>query len=103
MVIELQRRNKKQDAAFYVCMMIYDAYLMMNKKEWLDQENQEYRNNTEKRFQKYYNDFKPLFDSVPEDQRSQLIVGIKNRFFQEGVFFETVTFDDWIKHIEALK
>lgn len=103
LVIELQRRNKKQDAAFYVCMMIYNAYLMMNKKEWLDQENQEYRNNTEKRFQKYYNDFKPLFDSVPEEQRSQLIVGIKNRFFQEGVFFETVTFDDWIKHIEALK
>ena len=103
LVNELQRRGKKQDAAFYVCMMIYDAYLMMNKKEWLDQENQDYRYNTEKRFQKYYHDFKPLFDSVPEDQRSQLIVGIKNRFFQEGVFFETVTFNDWIKHIEALK
>ena len=103
LVNELQRRSKKQDAAFYACMMIYDAYLMMNKKEWLDQENQDYRYNTEKRFQKYYHDFKPLFDSVPEDQRSQLIVGIKNRFFQEGVFFETVTFDDWIKHIEELK
>lgn len=103
LVNELQRRGKKQDAAFYSCMMIYDAYLMMNKKEWLDQENQDYRYNTEKRFQKYYHDFKPLFDSVPEDQRSQLIVGIKNRFFQEGVFFETVTFDDWIKHIEELK
>lgn len=103
LVNELQIRGKKQDAAFYACMMIYDAYLMMNKKEWLDQENQDYRYNTEKRFQKYYNDFKPLFDSVPEDQRSQLIVGIKNRFFQEGVFFETVTFDDWIAHIEELK
>lgn len=103
LVNELQMRGKKQDAAFYTCMMIYDAYLMMNKKEWLDQENQDYRYNTEKRFKKYYHDFKPLFDSVPEDQRSQLIVGIKNRFFQEGVFFETVTFDDWIKHIEDLK
>lgn len=103
LVNELQMRGKKQDAAFYTCMMIYDAYLMMNKKEWLDQENQDYRYNTEKRFKKYYHDFKPLFDSVPEDQRSQLIVGIKNRFFQEGVFFETVTFDDWIKHIEELK
>jgi len=103
LVNELQKRSKSQEAQFYATMMIYDAYLMMNKKEWLDQENQEYRYNTEKRFQKYYKDFKPLFDAVPEETRAQLIVGIKNRFFQEGVFFETVTFDDWIKHIVEME
>lgn len=103
LVNELQKRSKSQEAQFYATMMIYDAYLMMNKKEWLDQENQEYRYNTEKRFQKYYKDFKPLFDAVPEETRAQLIVGIKNRFFQEGVFFEAVTFDDWIKHIVEME
>lgn len=103
LVRELSRRNKATDAQFYACMMIYDAYLTMNKKEWLDQENQEYRYNTEKRFQKYYNDFKKLFNQVPEEQKAQMIMGIKNRFFQEGVFFESVTFDDWIKHIEEME
>lgn len=103
LVNELQKRGKSPDAQYYVVLMVYDAYLMMNKKEWLDQENQQYRHDTEKRFQKYYKDFKLLFDAIPEDIRSQLIVGIKNRFFQEGVFFETVTFDDWIKHIVEMK
>lgn len=103
LVKELQKRGKTQDAQFYACAMIYDAYFMMNKKEWLDQENQDYRYNTEKRFQQYYNEFKSLFESVPEEQRSQLIVGMKNRFFQEGVFFEAVTFNDWIAHIVEMK
>ena len=102
LVKELQRRGKAQDAQFYTCMMIFDAYFMMNKKEWLDQENQDYRYNTEKRFQKYYNDFRYLFDAVSEENKSQMIVGMKNRFFQEGVFFEAITFNDWIKHIEEM-
>ena len=103
LVKELLRRKKTDDAKFYACMMIYDAYFMMNKQEWLDQENQEYRYNTEKRFQQYYNEFKSLFESIPEEQRQQLVVGMKNRFFQEGVFFEAITFNDWITHIIAMK
>lgn len=103
LIKELMRRRKDQDAQFYACMMIYDAYFMMNKQEWLDQENQEYRYNTEMRFKKYYEDFKSLFNAVPEESKSQMIVGMKNRFFQEGVFFEAITFDDWIKHIVEMK
>lgn len=102
LITELLKRGKKTDAQFYCCSMIYDAYFMMNKKEWLDQENQEYRRNTELRFKQYYQAFKELFESIPEEQRMQLIVGMKNRFFQEGVFFEEITFGDWMKHIESL-
>jgi len=102
LVKELLERNKKTDAQFYVCSMIYDAYFMMNKKEWLDQENQEYRHNTELRFKEYYMEFRSFFESIPEEQRMQLIIGMKNRFFQEGVFFEEITFGDWMKHIETL-
>ena len=82
--------------------MIYDAYYMMNKKEWLDQENQEYRDATEKRFQKYYNDFLKLFLEIKPEVKNQIVVGMKNRFFQEGMFLEEVTFKDWIEHIQAL-
>ena len=103
LVKELQRRGRPQDAQFYSTMMIYDAYYTMNKKEWLDQENQDYRNNTEKRFQQYYNEFEYLFDQVPEEVRSQIIMGIKNRFMGEGLFLESITFNDWIKHIQEMK
>lgn len=102
LVNELQRRGRVQDAQFYAAMMIYDAYYTMNKKEWLDQDNQVYRMETEKRFKAYFSDFRHLFDAVPIDYKSQIIMGIKNRFFGEGLFLESITFDDWIKHIDTL-
>ena len=102
LVNEFIKRNMPQEAQYYATSMIYDAYYMMNKQEWLDQENQEYRNNTEKRFKEYYQRFKPQFDYIPQEYKSQIIVGMKNRFFSEGMFMESVTFDDWIKHIMTL-
>ena len=79
--------------------MIYDAYFTMNKKEWIDQDNVEYRQATEKRFKKYYTDFKDLFDTINEQTKAQLIIGIKNRMFAEGLLMESITFDDWIKWV----
>lgn len=96
---ELISRNMKKEAQFYITAMIYDAYFTMNKEEWIDQENQEYRNNTERRFREYYTEFKKLFDDIDEQVKSQIIVSIKNRMFQEGLFMETVTFNDWIKNV----
>lgn len=102
LVKELLDRSKEDLAMQTVTNMIFDAYFMMNKKEWLDQENKDYRHNTELRFKKYYDDFKELFDKIPEDKKNGIIVGIKNRFFQEGMILESMTFSDWIKEIESL-
>lgn len=102
LVSEFIARGCVDEAEYYATAMIYDAYYMMNKDEWLNQENREYRDATEKRFKEYYLKFKPQFDSVPKDVRQQIIVGMRNRFFQEGMFMESVTFDDWIAHILAL-
>lgn len=102
LVNELMRRGKKTDAQFYSVGMIYDAYFTMNKAEWLNQENQTYRYETEKRFQSYFKEFKNLFESVGEAEKTQIVMGIKNRMFAEGLLMESITFEDWIKHIEAL-
>ena len=102
LVEEFLLRGRKHDAEFYATSMIYDAYYMMNKEEWLNQENQEYRDQTEKRFKEYYLKFKNLFESIDKGIKSQIIVGMKNRFFGEGMFMEEITFGDWIKHILEL-
>jgi hypothetical protein len=102
LIKEFLSRSMMQEAQFYVTSMIYDAYFMMNKDEWLNQENQEYRAATELRFKQYYNEFRLLFEAIPKEQRMQIIVGMKNRFFGEGLFMESITFDDWIKHIQEL-
>ena len=100
LIEEFLSRNRKEDAQFYVAGTVYDAYFTMNKDEWLNQENQEYRMNTEKRFKEYYLNFKKLFDEMPQQKKNEIIVSIKNRFYQEGMFMESITFNDWIKHIE---
>lgn len=102
LVEELIRRKRVPDAQFYVTMMVYDAYFTMNKDEWINQENAEYRHATELRFKKYYQTFKEYFETVDKTMKAQIIVSIKNRFFQEGLFMETITFDDWIKGVMKL-
>lgn len=101
LVDEFIMRKRIQDAQYYAVSMIYDAYFTMNKDEWLNQENQEYRTATEKRFKEYFLKFEQLFISIPSDAKAQIIMGIKNRMFQEGLLMESITFEDWIKHIKT--
>lgn len=99
LVEQFIQRRRKEDAQFYATSMIYDAYFTMNKNEWINQENKKYRQATEKRFKEYYMRFKYLFDGIASDVKNQIIVGMKNRMFAEGLMMESITFDDWIKHI----
>lgn len=103
LIHEFMSRAYSDDAQFYATSTIFDAYFMMNKDEWLNQENQEYRNSTERRFKDYYLEFKILYDLIPKETKTQIIVGIKNRFFSEGLLMETITFDDWINHILSIE
>lgn len=92
-------REQLENAQFYATAMIYDSYFTLNKDEWINQENQEYRKNVEKRFKEYYLSFKKLFETIPEQIKQQIIMSIKNRMYSEGLFMEHITFDDWIKQI----
>jgi hypothetical protein len=96
-------RGRKSDAEFYAVSMIYDAYFTMNKDEWLNQENRAYRRMTEQRFKEYWLKYKNLHESIPADSKTQIIMGIKNRMYGEGMVLETQTFDKWIKKVEKIK
>lgn len=102
LVEQFLSRRMKEQAQFYLTGIIYDAYFTMNKKEWIDQENREYRDAVEKRFSVYWKTYKDLFNEVDEKTRMQIVSGIRGRMYQEGLLMETVTFDTWISKIEAL-
>jgi glycosyltransferase involved in cell wall biosynthesis len=103
LVSELLKRGHKEDAQFYATNMIYDAYFTMNKAEWIDQENQQYRDATELRFKEYYLQFQSLYESIPQDVKTQIVMGIKNRMYGEGLLMEHITFDDWITKVLTLE
>lgn len=99
LVKEFMDRRKYDDAKFFATSMIFDAYYTMNKKEWVDQENKEYRDAVEKRFSEYYKEFGQLYHDIDERIKMQIVAGIRNRMFNEGLMLESITFDDWINSI----
>ena len=100
---EFLSRGRQDKAAFYAAFMIFDAYYTMNKPEWIDQENKEYRDSTELRFADYYASRKELWDSVPSPDKMQISNGIRTRSIQEGMQMEAITIEAWLKHIEELR
>lgn len=99
LVHEFQKRRKFEDAKFFATNMIFDAYYTLNKKEWIDQSNKHYKEAVERRFVKYWKEFKSLYEELEEEKKLQVIAGVRTRMFGEGLMLESVTFDDWIKKI----
>lgn len=102
LIKELLKRKREDLAITYSAIMTFDAYFTMNKDEWINQENKEYRDATEKRFQKYYNQFSYLIDKISKEEKTQIVAGLKNRFYGEGLVLETETFNNWIERIKKL-
>lgn len=102
LIDEFLKRGVQEKAAFYTAYMIFDAYYTMNKPEWINQENREYRDSTERRFADYYSKRKDLWDSIPSPDKMQISQQIRSRSVMEGMQMEAVTIEGWLKHIKKL-
>jgi len=103
LVKEFKDRNKEDKAKYFICFMIFDAYYTMNKPDWKNQENQEYRNATERRFRDYYKEFKTDWDTVTDADKMQISNGVRQRSVMEGMQMENITIGDWLEHVSKLK
>lgn len=103
LVNEFIDRGREQDAKFFATSMVMDTYYSLNCDRWWEGEGKDYLQMTEERFARYWKDFKYLYDKTTKEEQLQMAAGIRNRFFQEGLIHERVTFDDWIRHIEEMK
>ena len=95
----LRSKGVKDKADFYVAVMIFDAYYTMNKPEWIDQENQEYRQAVEKRFADYYRKHKATWNAIPIQDKMQISQGIRGRSVMEGMQMESMTIDSWLNQL----
>ena len=102
LVDEFLRRGMLDKAAFYTAFMIFDAYYTMNKPEWVDTLNKEYRRSTELRFAIYFEKHRDLWDSLPPVNRMQISNVVRSRSVSEGMMMEAVTIDGWLRHIASL-
>lgn len=102
LVDEFMRRGIHDKAMFYSVFMIFDAYYAMNKPDWIDQENKEYRDSTEKRFADYYRKHEDMWNTVPINDKMAISNQVRSRSVTEGMRMEAITIDAWLRHIEDL-
>lgn len=102
LIDEFLKRGIIDKAAFYTAFLVFDAYYLMNKPEWINQDNYEYRELTEKRFSEYYAKRKDLWDSIPISDKMMISNNIRSRSVNEGMQMEAITIDAWLKHISSL-
>lgn len=102
LVKEFEKRCMFDKAQFFTVFMIFDAYYTMNKPEWINQENQEYRNKTEAHFSKYFKQHKNMWESTSMSDKMLISNGIRARLVQEGMEMERMTIDEWLNHIQKL-
>lgn len=103
LVDEFISRGVADKAMFYTAFMTFDAYYTMNKEEWKNQENQEYRISTEQRFKEYFAKHKDLWDSIPINDKMMISNQVRSRSVMEGMRMEAITIDGWLKHIEEME
>ena len=103
LVDEFLRRGITDKASFYTVVMIFDAYYTMNKPDWINQENREYRDSTELRFSDYFQKHEDLWGNVTIQDKMAISSGVRMRSVQEGMRMETITIDGWLSHIKKLQ
>lgn len=102
LIAEFLRRGMLDKATQYTVFMIFDAYYLMNKPEWIDQENKEYRDSTEKRFAEYFRKHEDLWNGMTIPEKMQISNAVRGRSIMEGMLMEAVTVDEWLRHIKGL-
>jgi glycosyltransferase involved in cell wall biosynthesis len=102
LVDEFLSRGIHEKAAFFTAFMIFDAYYAMNKEEWKNQENQEYRDSTERRFAEYFDKHKDIWNGVSIEEKMSISNQVRSRNVMEGMRMEAITIDRWLMHIEEL-
>ena len=103
LISQFTRRVMTQQATFYSAFLMCDAYCLMNKAEWRDQENVEYREATEKRFAEYYRKHREKWESLTPQEQIGVLENVRQRSVAEGMMLEDMTINQWLRHIASIE
>lgn len=85
---------------FYATSAALDVYYELQRPEWLSGENKKYREKTEKAFGGFWYKYRDLVWNCDPEVKKKLATEIRARKVEQGMTFETLTFDQWINDIE---
>ena len=96
LVDEFVKRGIMDKAMYFSTYMIFETYYTMNKPDWINQENAEYREKTERRFAAYFKKHKSLWDAVPMTDKVNVSTQAREKKAKEGMLLEPITVFDWL-------
>jgi glycosyltransferase involved in cell wall biosynthesis len=99
LVDEFIRRMMLDKASYYVGFLTFDAFYTMNKQEWVDTVNAEYREKTERRFAEYFRKHKEQWDVLTPQEKVAISNGVRQRSVSEGMLLEALTVDQWLERV----
>ena len=103
LIDEFLSRGLQDKVSFFTVFMTFDAYYTMNKPEWIDQDNQEYRNSTELRFAEWFSKHEDIWNNTPINDKMMISNQVRSRSVMEGMRMEAITIDNWLKHIKEME
>lgn len=98
-VEEFLRRMMPEKAAQYFVMMCWETFYLLNKPEWIETVNSDYRDAVERQFAGYFRDHRDMWDNMPEQQKMMISQGVRQRSIMEGMLREALTIDQWLDRI----
>jgi glycosyltransferase involved in cell wall biosynthesis len=99
---EFARRGMADKARFRVGVAVMDAYYTLNKPEWRDVGNAEYRDAVERRFAAFFKAHRAEWEALSDAERMLVSQGIRARTVAEGMGMESVTLAQWLDTIGGI-
>ena len=97
---ELIRRNMLEHAELISYSFILNCYYDMQKKEWRDKDNEMYIQTFKENFKRFYQKFESVANLYSQDKKNQALINIRNKKYQEGVYKEFETYEQWIEQFK---
>ena len=102
LVEQLTQRGKPDNAKMLICTQMFDTYYLMNTPSWLNQDNQTYRLETEKRFKEFYEKYGERFNQMDKSFKLTISNQVRSNKIRAGMEMEKQTFEQWIDYIKGL-
>lgn len=100
LVGEFVRRKRVSQSEFYATSFIYMTYYLLQKKEWWEEKNRQYRENVLRRFAIYWDKFQDLLLNCDDAVKARAMKETYCAKVDEGLDKIRQSFDEFIKEVE---
>lgn len=92
-------RGYEEKAKAFTASTVYDTYYTMNKPDWVEANNSDYRESTEREFARWFEKHRGKWESLDPKVRVVISEQQRRRHVAEGMLMEAKTIGDWLSEI----